>query len=155
MVEYLDFLDKNDTAYYQYHEWRNLYPDDRQKRPYRLQNLGKDVRPICELCRLVREKRKAGIHQSYKSVMKFLHYDLYPQCKADKHFQDYQKFSSWYGFETFLSTFLGMWKLLLEPIYYCILLSFSNCSISSVNNETWTMVYCFYCKSLVCKKCQV
>ena len=55
----------------------------------------------------------------------------------------------------FYQTFLGMWKLLLEPIYYCILLSFSNYSISSVNNETWTMVYCFYCKSLVCKKCQV
>jgi len=40
LVEYLDYLDKNDTAYYQYHEWRNLYPDDRQDRPYRI-GLGK------------------------------------------------------------------------------------------------------------------
>ena len=38
----------------------------------------------------MRDKRAAGIHQNYKSVMKFLYYDLYPECKEDKIFQDYQ-----------------------------------------------------------------
>ena len=26
LVEYIDYLDKNDSAYLEYHDWRNLYP---------------------------------------------------------------------------------------------------------------------------------
>ena len=38
----------------------------------------------------MREKRRAGIRQHYKSVMKFWQYDLDPECKKDKKFQTYQ-----------------------------------------------------------------
>ena len=43
-----------------------------------------------DFSRLVREKRRAGIRQHYKSVMKFWQYDLDPVCKKDKKFQTYQ-----------------------------------------------------------------
>ena len=34
-----------------------------------------------EFSRLVREKRRAGIRQHYKSVMKFWQYDNYADCR--------------------------------------------------------------------------
>jgi len=69
LVEYLDYLDSNDTAYLEYHEWRTLYPDDQLPQPTRIQNMGTDNRAFCELCRTIREKRKSGVHQHYKSVI--------------------------------------------------------------------------------------
>ena len=68
LVEYIDYLDSNDTAYFQYHEWRTLYPDDHNPRPYRLQNMGVNDRALCELCRTVRNKRRLRIRQHYESV---------------------------------------------------------------------------------------
>ena len=51
-----------------YHEWRTLYPSDRKPRPVRVQNMGTEERSFCELCRLVRNLRKRGQRQTYKSV---------------------------------------------------------------------------------------
>ena len=68
LVEYLNYLDSNDTAYLQYHEWRTLYPEDDKPRTERIQDMGTGERALCELCRVIREKRKTGVHQHYKSV---------------------------------------------------------------------------------------
>ena len=92
LVEYIDYLDSNDTAYFQYHEWRTLYPEDHLPRD-KWENISENFeedRVFCELCRLIRNKRKENIHQHYQSVMKFWHYDTYPECKKEKKFQDYQ-----------------------------------------------------------------
>ena len=92
LVEYIDYLDSNDTAYFEYHEWRTLYPEDHAPQ-LDWMSFGdgfKEERVFCELCRLIRNKRKAGVHQHYQSVMKFWHYDTYPECKEEKKFQDYQ-----------------------------------------------------------------
>jgi len=55
-----------------------------------MEHPNEEDRAFCELCRLIREKRKLKIHQNYKSVMKFWQFDLYPECKQEKKFQDYQ-----------------------------------------------------------------
>lgn len=91
LVTYLDYLDKNDTAYLEYHLWRNLYPPGEFKSFGTFFRLGTEERTYCELCRLIRDKREQNIHQYYKSVMKFWRYDVYPECKENATFPTYQK----------------------------------------------------------------
>jgi hypothetical protein len=94
LVEYIDYLDKNDTAYLHYHEWRTLIPDQKKSHGHsiydNIQGMGSDDRALCELCRKIRDMRHRGKTQSYKSVMRFWQYDVYPECKAAKQFQEYQ-----------------------------------------------------------------
>ena len=67
LVKYLDYLDSNNTAYLEYHQWRTLYPSEVISGwPY--QRIGVEYRTFCDLCRLIREKRVRGERQYYKSV---------------------------------------------------------------------------------------
>ena len=104
LLDYMDYLDGNDTAYLEYHTWKNIYPTG-QLNPHSkcLQHLGtvnrysylfsfflNHFRTICLLCRLVRERRAKSERVSYKSVMKYWKYDVHPECKEGVEFQDYQ-----------------------------------------------------------------
>ena len=42
LVKYVDFLDKNDSAYLQYHSWRALYPAGNHKLTDTFQHLGEE-----------------------------------------------------------------------------------------------------------------
>jgi hypothetical protein len=69
LVEYLEFLDQNDDAYLEYHQWKNLYRQkDTVSVDETLQRMGSDKRTYCELCRKIRTMRKNNIHQTYQSV---------------------------------------------------------------------------------------
>ena len=71
LVGYVDFLDSNNTAYLDYHQWRTLYPlKATTEKMNTLQNMGNDDRAMCELCRLIRQKRKNNDRQFYQSVSK-------------------------------------------------------------------------------------
>ncbi|CAG5111975.1 Oidioi.mRNA.OKI2018_I69.chr2.g6240.t1.cds [Oikopleura dioica] len=90
LVEYLEYLDKNNTAYMEYHAWRNLYTEGPKTADGCLQNLGTVNRTICLLCRRVREMRAQKKKQSIKSVMSYWKYNVHKECKEDVNFQDYQ-----------------------------------------------------------------
>jgi len=55
------------TAYLEYHQWRTLYPSEHIP-PLPLQRMGVEYRTFCELCRIIRDRRKNGEKQYYKSV---------------------------------------------------------------------------------------
>jgi len=91
LVNYINFLDKNNEAYLDYHQWRTLYPKGISRTPYEnIQFLGSDDRALCDLCRVIREKRRKNSRQNYKSIMHYWQFDVYPECKASKQFQLYQ-----------------------------------------------------------------
>ncbi|CBY08412.1 unnamed protein product [Oikopleura dioica] len=92
LVSYLEWLDRNDDAYLDYHQWRTLLLPQSEGENYvhSIFNLGVDELGYCMLCRKIREMRSAKLHQSYKSVMKFWHYDLYDECKENIEFQPFQ-----------------------------------------------------------------
>jgi len=90
LVEYLEYLDGNNTAYMEYHEWRNLYTEGPKTADGCLQSLGTVNRTICLLCRKVRDMRAEKRKQSIKSVMNYWKYDVHKECKEDVIFQDYQ-----------------------------------------------------------------
>ena len=69
LVEYISYLDGNDTAYLEYHQWRTLYPPGRHRSVDTLQHMGTGERSLCELCRLIRDKRATNEKQFYKSVI--------------------------------------------------------------------------------------
>ena len=67
LVNYINFLDENDEAYLDYHQWRTLYPKGISRTPYEnIQFLGSDDRALCDLCRVIREKRRKNFRQNYK-----------------------------------------------------------------------------------------
>ena len=67
LVNYINFLDKNNEAYLDYHQWRTLYPKGISRTPYEnIQFLGSDDRALCDLCRVIREKRRENSRQNYK-----------------------------------------------------------------------------------------
>ena len=68
LVDYIDYLDGNDTAYLEYHQWRTLYPAKNVFGVELMQHMGNGERSICELCRLIRNKRANNERQYYKSV---------------------------------------------------------------------------------------
>lgn len=74
LVDYVDYLDSNNTAYLEYHHWRTLYPS--VNLPDTIQSMGSEQRSFCELCRVVREKRKESKRQFYQSVSAFSIKDL-------------------------------------------------------------------------------
>lgn len=90
LVKYIDYLDSNDTAYLEYHQWRTIYPPGKQSVWDTLHHLGNEVRSYCELCRLIREMRQRQEHQSYKSIMKFWRLDVHPECREGVNFPEYQ-----------------------------------------------------------------
>ena len=46
LVKYLDYLDGNDTAYLEYHQWRSMEPDVSE-----IGNLMKTAQMTCDLCK--------------------------------------------------------------------------------------------------------
>ena len=70
LVQYVDYLDRNNTAYIEYHTWRNLYPEGNYTNNDTYFTLGNEEQSYCDLCRLIRAKRKENHpHQHYKSVL--------------------------------------------------------------------------------------
>ena len=53
LVEYLDYLDKNDTAYLEYHAWRKMEPKPNDY-------LGVSAQMPCDLCKEVKRRKAAG-----------------------------------------------------------------------------------------------
>ena len=66
LLGYLDFLDNNDEAYLEYHQWRSLFPPG--KRNPVLQSMGPNDSSICELCRVIRDMRSKRQRQIIHSV---------------------------------------------------------------------------------------
>ena len=56
LVDYLNYLDHNETAYLEYHSWKSLFKETKNVKV--LQDLNTDDRSICELCRLIRNYRR-------------------------------------------------------------------------------------------------
>ena len=71
LVGYIDYLDRNNTAYLEYHQWRTLYPDGKHRAVDSITGMKKDWQSLCELCRVIRDKRANNEHQYYKSVSAF------------------------------------------------------------------------------------
>ena len=92
LVNYLNYLDSNDTAYLEYHQWRYLVPDDLQMiKNEKLKMFSKSVEPFCDMCDYVRNARKNNFRQAYQSVLKFWRYDVDSKCKSKTKFPAYIK----------------------------------------------------------------
>ena len=53
LVSYLDYLDKNETAYLEYHQWRRMEPKENGY-------LGVGAQMPCDLCQEVKRRKAAG-----------------------------------------------------------------------------------------------
>jgi len=54
LVQYLDYLDNNDTAYLEYHQWRNEIPD------FDIPMMGGTDKMLCGACQEIRKRKAAG-----------------------------------------------------------------------------------------------
>ena len=54
LVRYLDYLNKNDTAYLEYHQWRSLEPTSHGG------SLGLTAQMTCDLCLEIKRRKEAG-----------------------------------------------------------------------------------------------
>jgi hypothetical protein len=89
LVYYLDFLDKNDTAYMEYHDWRSLRPTKIKPVHESHFTLSRDEYDYCRICRLIREKRAAKVNRWHQSVMRFWRFDVHKGCKQNARYPDY------------------------------------------------------------------
>ena len=64
-MEYLDYLDKNDTAYLEFHQWRNeAIPRDEFE-----DNMTHTGEMMCNMCKVVRHRKDLGFpKRKIKSV---------------------------------------------------------------------------------------
>ena len=90
LVGYLDFLDENDGAYMDYHQWRTLIPDEKTAiLKAKESSLPKTAELFCKMCNFVREAKKKKLKQTYKSVLKFWRFDVGEECKSQTRFPSY------------------------------------------------------------------
>ncbi|CAG5077064.1 Oidioi.mRNA.OKI2018_I69.PAR.g8623.t1.cds [Oikopleura dioica] len=89
LVFYLDYLDKNDNAYMEYHDWRSLRPERIKPLHESHFTLSRDEYDYCRICRLIRAKRAAKINRWYQSVMRFWRFDVHRGCKQDAKYPEY------------------------------------------------------------------
>ena len=80
MVEYLDYLDGNNTAYLEYHEWRNIEISNLDERI----NSNKDSQMSCDLCKEIKKRKESNwAKKTIKSVASWWWLDVHDnQCTS-------------------------------------------------------------------------
>ena len=80
LVEYLDYLDKNDTAYLEYHAWRKMEPKPNDY-------LGVSAQMPCDLCKEVKRRKAAGwANRMIKSVGSYWWINVHDDRCSQKNF---------------------------------------------------------------------
>jgi len=75
LVEYLDYLDHNDTAYMEYHTWRNTAPNQESKKfeytntsgiseEHHYHNDALSQKTFCNVCKTVKKRKDLGSVQN-------------------------------------------------------------------------------------------
>ncbi|CBY40763.1 unnamed protein product [Oikopleura dioica] len=85
LVDYLDYLDGNDTAYMEYHAWRADVSPAKLQEKNSIDHLGNYDQMMCNLCKTINERKSAGFpKKTIPSVAHWWWMEVHDEkCTAD------------------------------------------------------------------------